>query len=276
MGCKPWNNKFLEEVGNGILSQQNQCIVEGEPDAAVFRRIVEIRDASGAEAAQHTGVVWLPVPIVALADEGIGNRIEHSRTGTSVPSVKIPRILPENCRQNGARDKYIRRRICERSAVTFSIPLRALTIFRECILRLLTAGNRSDERKVNGIDGRFPCELEFLLGIERSSVGNVTHIEVWNESKHALLLFDLELLLRDFSNLYTREPHLHGGGSRGNIQNDRRNCVILSRLKLACKRLWRKAAGSNLEMKATGNNVGKEEGSILPRGCLLLLGSAVV
>ena len=53
----------------------------------------------------------------------------------------------------------------------------------------------------------------FSFGVERSRIGDVGDIEIWDEAEHTLLLLLLDLLLRHFD-LRDLDPHFgHGGGN---------------------------------------------------------------
>ena|ERR1700693_3752352 len=71
--------EFLEEVGGGGFADADERVLKCQFRAiAILGRIVEVGDAASREAADDAGIIWLPVSIVALADDRIGERVENA------------------------------------------------------------------------------------------------------------------------------------------------------------------------------------------------------
>src|SRR4029077_6242230 len=87
------NEKFLKEIGGGSCANPEGRVFERQARPAIFRRIVGVGDAAGGETSEDTRVIWLPVSIVALTDDGIGDGIKKPRSLTAGALVEIARIL---------------------------------------------------------------------------------------------------------------------------------------------------------------------------------------
>src|SRR5262245_52198746 len=101
------NDKFLEEIDSGSGGKSEACVFQHQSCPTITLRVIEVGNAACGEAAEDGGVVRLPVSIVALADERIGERIKHSRMFASAPFVKVSRILLEERRQQGAANECV-------------------------------------------------------------------------------------------------------------------------------------------------------------------------
>lgn len=72
------DDELLEDVGASIHPDANERVFEDERSATLARRIVEIRNATRRNASENTGIVRLPVTIVAFADHSIGDRVHQA------------------------------------------------------------------------------------------------------------------------------------------------------------------------------------------------------
>src|SRR5690242_19527233 len=105
-GCQFPDEKFLEEVGDsGCANSDSRVFKRQSRSLAILRRKVEIRNPTRGEAAKETRVICLPAPIVPLADQSHGERIQDPRSRTSVCLVKKTRILFQKRRQHGASNE---------------------------------------------------------------------------------------------------------------------------------------------------------------------------
>ena len=172
--------------------------MENQAGAAIACRVIQVGDTSGGKASQDLRIVGLPVTIIAFADHGIRERVQGSRFRRACAPVEITGILFENGGKDRVSEEVANREVAERSPIAFCISLRALSISREFIARLLDTCNGASEDEIDGIDGQPSRQMEFLLGCQGRRIGDIGHIEIRDNAKHALFHFIVHLLLRDF------------------------------------------------------------------------------
>src|SRR5689334_16831046 len=70
--------ELLHHGASRASCQSNRSVRKGESHAISVRGwIVKVRKAARCQVAQHVGIVGLPVSVVALADDGIGQGIKE-------------------------------------------------------------------------------------------------------------------------------------------------------------------------------------------------------
>jgi hypothetical protein len=72
-------DELLCHVGGRSLSGINKELAQEQPDAAIRRRIVCIREGSRGQIAAHGRIVRLPQTVVSFADEWAGERMQSAR-----------------------------------------------------------------------------------------------------------------------------------------------------------------------------------------------------
>ena len=75
VACQLPDDKFLQKIVRSARANGDEGVIERHGRIAIRSGIIEIGDAACGEAAEDTGVIWLPVSIVAFADNGVGDRI---------------------------------------------------------------------------------------------------------------------------------------------------------------------------------------------------------
>src|SRR5690348_18398913 len=126
--------------------------------------------------------------VVAFTNHRIGNRIQEPRSLTTVSFVEIAGILLKERRQYGASDIRACNKVGVGCAVPLSITLRALSISAEIVLGLLNSRNSAGQSEGDRINGGLPGKLELLPRSQRKRMVLVTHIEIWDDAEHPLLL----------------------------------------------------------------------------------------
>jgi hypothetical protein len=100
------DEEFLQDVRSGGCANPNQRVFKRQPRSlTVFRRIVKIGDASCGKVSEDARVVGLPVSVVALANHGVGQRVQNPGSLATASLVEITRILLQERRQDGASDE---------------------------------------------------------------------------------------------------------------------------------------------------------------------------
>src|SRR5260370_15971321 len=141
-------------------------------------------------------VVRLPVTVVPLSNQRIGNRIQPPRSLTPASLIEITWVLLQERRQYGSSDIRACNNVRVGSAVALSITLCALSISAEIVLRLLNSRNRSGHSEADRVHGSFPRKLALLLRAQRHCVAVVADIPIGNDAEHPLLLLRLDLIFR--------------------------------------------------------------------------------
>ena len=88
-------HEFLEEIDGSSRADSNERVFDYQVGLVVLGWVLERRDGSRGEASENTGVVRLPVAVVALADHGVGHRVEGPLPLGAGAFVKVTRILLE-------------------------------------------------------------------------------------------------------------------------------------------------------------------------------------
>ena len=127
--------------------------------------IVKIGDPASGQAAKDAGIICLPVAIVTLADDGIGQRVEHTRAHAAGAFVEIARILFQERRKYCTADECAGDEVGVGRAVAFGVALRTLAVPAGSVGSLLNACDGSGDCKVDWINGAAPGELKFLFGV---------------------------------------------------------------------------------------------------------------
>src|SRR5580698_9178133 len=86
--CQPSDDKFLKEIGCSCFSNFDERIFERQcRSIAVLRWIVQVGNTACGDASEDAGVIRLPASVIALANHGIGNRVEKARSLTAASLV---------------------------------------------------------------------------------------------------------------------------------------------------------------------------------------------
>src|SRR5271165_1875852 len=134
MRCQFPDNEFLEDTGDGALTQLDQAVLPYH-SLAIGLRIVSIRDGAGCEGANNFGVIELPFLIVALADYGIGERVNKPRFSAPGSLVEIAWILFEESWEDRAPDERTGNDVTVRCPEAPCIPCCALPVCAELVRR---------------------------------------------------------------------------------------------------------------------------------------------
>src|SRR3974377_394985 len=102
--CQFPEDEFLEDAGDGTLSNPNQRVLDKRTRTAIVFWSVKIGNAAFSEAADDPGVVRLHFLIIALGDHGIAKRVQKAGFCAAGSPVEIARILLQKRGQNGASD----------------------------------------------------------------------------------------------------------------------------------------------------------------------------
>src|SRR5208282_1231073 len=219
-------------------------------------------ETAGSQASQNVRVIRLPVTIVALADEGIGDGVQGARLGGAGALIEIARILFQKGRQDGGADEGAVDGVGITGAEALAVALCALTISGEVILRLLNSGNASDKDDGEGIENGLPGKLELLPRVERCGIGDVGDIEIGKNAEDTLLLLNLDLL---FGNFGLRESDLHVSQTGSNGQRVLRERVDLPRTQGSRECLIGESGCGDGEMEGAGRDVGERELAVVGR-----------
>jgi hypothetical protein len=267
------DDEFLEEVGGGGLTDADERVFERQSRAiAILRRIVEVGDAACSETAEDAGIIGLPVSIVALTDHRIRDGIENPGAYGAGAFVEIARILFEERWKDRAADKRADNEVAVRRSVALRVTLRALAVAAESVVSLLHSSDDAGDHKIDRVYGASPRKLKLLFGGERSGIGNVAYIKIWNDAEDALFFLDLEFLFGDFD---LRDGDLNLADRGGESQGDWRERENLAGMQNARKFLRGERVRSNDELKRAGCDVRKREFAIFA-GQNFLLGCFVI
>src|SRR5882762_5409647 len=264
------DDKLLQKVDRGSLANPDERVFKRQfQSIAILRWIVEIGDTASGEASKDTRVICLPVSIVALANDGIGDRIQDPRALAAGSLVEITGILLQQRRQYGAPDECAGNKVGVGSAEALSIALCALSISAEIVFRLLKSRRGPNHSEAHWIHRGLPGQLELLLRGERNCMVVIADVEIWDDAQHSLLLLFLDLIFCHFG---SRGYHANLCHSSCKRQGDLRNHVDLSRLQHSRGRLHREALRRNRDLEWAGRDVGKSEPPILVGERLLAWG----
>jgi hypothetical protein len=73
------HQKFLKQIGDpGTANADERIFKRQARSMATARRVVKIRNAGSGEAPRDSGDIGLPVPVVTLADNRVGQRVKNS------------------------------------------------------------------------------------------------------------------------------------------------------------------------------------------------------
>src|SRR6202167_253813 len=160
--------------------------------------IIQGRDLPGRQTPQNIGIIWLPAPIVTLADECGSDGIQGSRTKAAGTLIKVAGILMKDRLHDDAANDDAVDCIGILRPETLPIALHALTDLVVTVPRLLDSrGNRAGQDSGRIEDG-LPAELKFLRGIQRRRIRVIGNEVVRKNPQQALLLLRFQLLHREF------------------------------------------------------------------------------
>jgi len=188
-------DELLEDAVEGVATDGEEAILEGQLGATVGGWVVEIGDGSGGEIAEDSGDVWLAMAVIATADDGPGDRVEETGMDAARSLVEVAWILVEEGRQNGSAHERAGGEVAEVGTEALAVAGGSLAVTAEGVGCLLNAGGGSDQEKVARVLGVFPGEAELLRGGEGRSVPVIADKEVGKEAEETLGLFELKLLL---------------------------------------------------------------------------------
>ena len=86
-------NELLEHSVSYPCGGADSEVLEQQPHAAIRLGIVGVRNGRRGQNATHARVVRLPVPVVSLTDEGIGERMQSARLIRTRALVEVAWIL---------------------------------------------------------------------------------------------------------------------------------------------------------------------------------------
>src|ERR1700722_18297288 len=207
--------------------------------------------------------------VIALADNGVRQRIENARGRRTSPFIEIPRILLEQRWQDGPTDHVADKTVGIRRAKSLGISLRALSITVEAVIGLLYARDHPARPESDRVDRALPGKLELLPRSKWERILTVGDIEIRKHAQHPLRLLHLDLFFRQ---LEIADPDLHFGGGGSDRQGDLGHlkhfpCTKDSRLFLGSK-----ARRGNRDLKGTRRDAGKDKTSLLVGRHFLLVG----
>ena len=204
--------EFVQDAAYGPIASHVQAAAEGEAQAAVFRRIVDIRNAAGSEVAEDVGVIRTPGAAVALAPDSGGHGVEQPPLdGPGAASKEARVFLQQDWQQGVPQDgatEVVGVGCPEALCVAFDalavsliphVDLLACTvgdglIFRsESIGCLAVQGVDTGDGERDRVLHRVERHIEFLARGERRDVGVIGNIEVGKNAEEALLLLFLDL-----------------------------------------------------------------------------------
>ena len=157
------DDEFLEDVDGSGGAHTDGCVVQGQREATVFFRVVEIGEAAGGEASEDAGVIWLPMLVVAFADEEGSDGVKDAGARAAGSFVEVARILFEERGEDGAADEGIGGVVKVIGSEAFGVALCALSVASVVVGGLLDAGGGAGDDDGGGIDHEAACEFEFLL-----------------------------------------------------------------------------------------------------------------
>src|SRR5579862_1172884 len=88
-------HKLAEDVRPGVADSLDKTIGQRQRQPAAARRIVEIRECSGDEGAEHMRIVGAPMAVVAPGDYGGGDCIHCPRGNAAGALVEVAGVLME-------------------------------------------------------------------------------------------------------------------------------------------------------------------------------------
>src|SRR5215472_2337915 len=88
-------DKFFQHSLAGAGRKRNRSVGEDQACASIRRRIISIRECSGAQVSKNVGVVGPGLSVVAPGDERVTQRMEEPRFFRAGSLIKVTRILVE-------------------------------------------------------------------------------------------------------------------------------------------------------------------------------------
>ena len=86
--------ELLEESADGSGADADEDVVDGDLGIMFIAvRVVEAGDAAGREVSEDVRVVWLPVSVVALADDDGRDGVEGAIDDLPFAFVEVARVL---------------------------------------------------------------------------------------------------------------------------------------------------------------------------------------
>ena len=252
--------EFLEEVSDGAAEGSEACVFKGEAEAvAIAGRVVEVGDSAGCEAADDSGVIELPVSVVAFAEDGVGNRIEDAGTLCAGAFVEVTGVLLPPGGEDGSADHGGDESVGVAGPKALGVTLRALAVSAEAVGGLFDSGDDPGGGEGDGIDVGLPGEREFLASGEWGGVGVVGYVEVGEDAEDALGFFQLQLL---FGNLLAGGCDLDIGGCAFDCEHNRIYFKALAGGDGSGDGLGNESGGGDGEFEGAGSGGGKVEAAV--------------
>ena len=86
--------ELLEESADGSRADADEDVGDGDLSIMFIAvRVVEAGDAAGREVSEDVGVVWLPVSVVAFADDDGRDGVEGTVDDAAFAFVEVARVL---------------------------------------------------------------------------------------------------------------------------------------------------------------------------------------
>src|ERR1700756_5669595 len=204
------------------------------------------------------------MPVIALADHGVRDRIKEPGFLGAGAFIEISRILLEKGGEDRISKECSRNEVRIGGAEAFRVALGSLSIPAERVVGLLNSGKCRGNSEEERVDCELPTELKFLAGVERSGIRNITDVVVRNHAEDALLFFEMDLICSD---LLACLCHVDFDG-RSHYKLDGGDDFLLPCLKDARLMLSGEAGRGDREVIGPGGNVFECKTSIAPRNRL--------
>lgn len=156
---KSAQEELLCQIGRRSLAGAEQEIFEDEPNSAIRRRIVGVRDRSRCQVASDGRIVRLPAPVISLADEWAPECVQNARPRRARALVEVARILVEKRRQDGATDHNVSKTVRIGSSVALRETLPTLGIV-QAVTGLFGGGIYTYPDESYGVEHDLGGELE--------------------------------------------------------------------------------------------------------------------
>ena len=253
MGGEP-----VDHVGDGTKASTDGGALEDEGcSGAIGSGVVGVGDTTGGEASEDGGVVELPVVVVSLADDGIGDGEEDARMDAAGAFIEVAGILLEEDGKDGVSEYVSGEEGAVGSGIALTVPLGSVSPGIG-VVGLLDSSGSPDEHKAHGVDQGLERELELLSGVERDGVWDVADIKIGEDAEDALFFFFANLGLSDVG---LRGSDLNAGVETG-TQRDGGEVAAFARGEYAGGLLGHKSLGRDGEIEGAGRGAGEDKLSV--------------
>src|SRR6202000_27664 len=155
-------DKLLDEPIDHVGCNIDAKGPKAQSRATVLLRIIVCGDGTRGQVSSQAGIVRLPAPVIALADERVAQCVDGARPVCARALVEVARVLMQNRGQNRSADYDIRQPIRIVGPKALAVTLPALLVAGS-IRRLIDGCDKNVARNGHGVSHWLQCELKFQL-----------------------------------------------------------------------------------------------------------------